>query len=106
MSVMKADCWACPTPFVLNTCKHAWAECRYISEDFNGSALHPVDLLDAGSGRILTQLVDANLVRACCVPAEIARECMKPCRSCVRMQLASTRDVPAVWDRELCSVLV
>lgn len=37
---------------------------RYISEDFNGSALHPVDLLDAGSGRLLTQLVDANLVRA------------------------------------------
>ncbi|KAK9845886.1 hypothetical protein WJX81_005132 [Elliptochloris bilobata] len=38
---------------------------RYISEDFNGSALHPVDLLDAGSGRILTQLVDANLATIC-----------------------------------------
>ncbi len=37
---------------------------RYISEDFSGSALHPIDVLDAGSGRQLAQLVDANLVRA------------------------------------------
>ena len=37
---------------------------RYISVDFSGSALHPIDVLDAGSGRQLAQLVDANLVRA------------------------------------------
>lgn len=69
----------------MGTCNCAMAECRYISEDFNGSALHPIDLLDAGSGRILTQLVDANLVRACCMPAETVREpqVCKACRSCL-----------------------
>ena len=43
--------------------RRAARACRYMSEDFGGSALHPIDVLDAGSGRQLAQLVDANLVR-------------------------------------------
>ena len=39
--------------------------CRYISEDFGGVALHPIDILDASTGRLLTQLVDANLTTIC-----------------------------------------
>ena len=39
--------------------------CRYISEDFGGVALHPIDILDASTGRLLTQLVDANLSTIC-----------------------------------------
>ncbi|CAL8469557.1 g9098 [Coccomyxa elongata] len=38
---------------------------RYISEDFGGAALHPVDIMDASTGRLLTQLVDANLATIC-----------------------------------------
>lgn len=34
---------------------------RYISEDFGGVALHPVDLLDVGTGRLIAELVDPNL---------------------------------------------
>ncbi|GIL51298.1 hypothetical protein Vafri_7321, partial [Volvox africanus] len=34
---------------------------RYISEDFGGVALHPVDLLSAADGTLLRQLTDANL---------------------------------------------
>jgi hypothetical protein len=34
---------------------------RYISEDFSGVALHPVDIIDAASGRLLQQLTDLNL---------------------------------------------
>jgi hypothetical protein len=37
------------------------APCRYISEDFGGVALHPVDIIDAASGRLLQQLTDLNL---------------------------------------------
>jgi hypothetical protein len=37
------------------------ANCRYISEDFGGVALHPVDILDASSGRLLAALVDGHL---------------------------------------------
>jgi hypothetical protein len=42
-----------------------YPRCRYISEDFGGAALHPVDIMDAGTGRLLTQLVDANLATIC-----------------------------------------
>lgn len=34
---------------------------RYISEDYGGVALHPVDMLDASTGRLVHQLVDSNL---------------------------------------------
>uniref|UniRef100_A0A1D1ZRQ0 CCHC-type domain-containing protein n=1 Tax=Auxenochlorella protothecoides TaxID=3075 RepID=A0A1D1ZRQ0_AUXPR len=34
---------------------------RYISEDFGGVALHPVDLLDASTGELVSELVDPNL---------------------------------------------
>ncbi|GIM03291.1 hypothetical protein Vretimale_8050, partial [Volvox reticuliferus] len=34
---------------------------RYISEDFGGVALHPVDILSAVDGALLRQLTDANL---------------------------------------------
>ena len=35
--------------------------CRYISEDYGGVALHPVDLLDAQRGQQLAALTDPNL---------------------------------------------
>ena len=38
---------------------------RYISEDFSGVALHPVDLLDASTGRLVAQLIDPNLETIC-----------------------------------------
>jgi len=34
---------------------------RYISEDINGRALHPIDILDASSGALLRELIDTNL---------------------------------------------
>jgi len=34
---------------------------RYISEDFSGVALHPVDVIDGSSGRLLAALVDGHL---------------------------------------------
>lgn len=38
---------------------------RYISEDFGGVALHPIDIMDASTGRLLSQLADANLSTIC-----------------------------------------
>ena len=38
---------------------------RYISEDFGGVALHPIDLLDASTGRQVAQLTDPNLETIC-----------------------------------------
>ncbi|KAA6425236.1 MAG: DAMAGED DNA-BINDING 2 protein [Trebouxia sp. A1-2] len=38
---------------------------RYISEDFGGVALHPIDLLDASTGKQVAQLTDPNLVTIC-----------------------------------------
>lgn len=38
---------------------------RYISEDFGGVALHPVDLLDAATGALVGELVDPNLTTIC-----------------------------------------
>ena len=38
---------------------------RYISEDFGGVALHPVDLIDVGSGRAAAQLTDPNVATIC-----------------------------------------
>ncbi|GAX83618.1 hypothetical protein CEUSTIGMA_g11042.t1 [Chlamydomonas eustigma] len=34
---------------------------RYISEDYNGKALHPIDIMDASTGCLLQELVDTNL---------------------------------------------
>ncbi|WIA23508.1 hypothetical protein OEZ85_000248 [Tetradesmus obliquus] len=54
------------TPFKAEWFPSDPSECRiicgrYISEDFGGVALHPVDIIDAGSGRLLQQLTDLNL---------------------------------------------
>jgi hypothetical protein len=38
---------------------------RYISEDWGGVALHPVDVLDAHTGVLLQQLTDINLTTIC-----------------------------------------
>jgi len=38
---------------------------RYISEDFSGVALHPVDLIDTGTGGLVAELVDPNLTTIC-----------------------------------------
>lgn len=38
---------------------------RYISEDFGGRPLHPVDLMDASTGRLISELIDPNLVHIC-----------------------------------------
>lgn len=50
-----------PLPHPLVHCISPLPACRYISEDFGGVALHPVDILDVGSGRLLQQLTDLNL---------------------------------------------
>ena len=34
---------------------------RYISEEYGGQALHPIDIMDASTGRLLQQLADTNL---------------------------------------------
>ncbi|PNH06348.1 Protein DAMAGED DNA-BINDING 2 [Tetrabaena socialis] len=34
---------------------------RYISEDFGGTALHPIDVMSAATGSLLRQLTDSNL---------------------------------------------
>ncbi|KAG1669438.1 hypothetical protein FOA52_004071 [Chlamydomonas sp. UWO 241] len=34
---------------------------RYISEEYNGLARHPIDVMDASTGRLLRELVDSNL---------------------------------------------
>ncbi|KAF6261863.1 hypothetical protein COO60DRAFT_1625186 [Scenedesmus sp. NREL 46B-D3] len=64
-----ADRRACSrylTPFKAEWFPTDPSECRiicgrYISEDFGGVALHPVDIIDAASGRLLQQLTDLNL---------------------------------------------
>lgn len=38
---------------------------RYISEDFGGIALHPVDIMDSSTGRLISELVDPNLATIC-----------------------------------------
>jgi len=38
---------------------------RYISESYDGTALHPVDLIDAGTGANVGELVDPNLTTIC-----------------------------------------
>eukprot|EP00884_Botryococcus_braunii_P017509 jgi/Botrbrau1/4441/Bobra.0348s0029.2 len=38
---------------------------RYISDVFDGQALHPIDIYDAGTGNLLTSLVDPNLTTIC-----------------------------------------
>lgn len=40
---------------------------RYISDDFNGVALHPVDFIDASTGALVGELVDPNLTTICAV---------------------------------------
>jgi DNA damage-binding protein 2 len=40
---------------------------RYISEDYNGTALHPIDMLSAKTGRLLSALTDANVQTICTV---------------------------------------
>ena len=45
-------------------CKHhaeLGQACRYISEVYGGLALHPVDLMDAGTGRQLAALTGADM---------------------------------------------
>ncbi len=39
--------------------------CRYISENFGGIALHPVDVMDAGTGRLVAEMKDPNLQTIC-----------------------------------------
>lgn len=34
---------------------------RYISEDHGGTVLHPIDILDAGTGALVDTLIDPNL---------------------------------------------
>ncbi len=48
---------------------------RYISEDFGGTALHPVDILSAADGSLLRQLTDANLTTISPVNKPHPRRC-------------------------------
>ena len=54
-----------PLACMLASLGRLWDARRYISEDFGGVALHPIDVLDASTGRLLSQLVDANLSTIC-----------------------------------------
>jgi DNA damage-binding protein 2 len=38
---------------------------RYIYEDFSGVPLHPVDLIDTGTGGSVAELLDPNLTTIC-----------------------------------------
>lgn len=38
---------------------------RYISSDYDGQALHPIDMYDAGTGTLLASLIDPNLETIC-----------------------------------------
>lgn len=51
---------------------------RYISEDFGGQPLHPVDLMDAATGRLLAELVDPNLTHIC-PGAKLQRHTYRSC---------------------------
>jgi len=42
---------------------------RYISEDVGGAALHPIDFIDTGSGRLLKAATDVNVTTICPVIA-------------------------------------
>jgi hypothetical protein len=35
--------------------------CRYISEDHDGVVLHPIDVLDVGTGAVMRSMIDPNL---------------------------------------------
>ncbi|XP_058747861.1 protein DAMAGED DNA-BINDING 2-like [Vicia villosa] len=34
---------------------------RYISENFNGAALHPIDFIDTGTGQLVAEVMDPNI---------------------------------------------
>uniref|UniRef100_A0A7N0ULS8 Protein DAMAGED DNA-BINDING 2 n=1 Tax=Kalanchoe fedtschenkoi TaxID=63787 RepID=A0A7N0ULS8_KALFE len=34
---------------------------RYISENYNGAALHPIDFIDTGSGQLVAEVMDPNI---------------------------------------------
>lgn len=34
---------------------------RYISENFNGTALHPIDFIDTSTGQLVAQVMDPNI---------------------------------------------
>lgn len=34
---------------------------RYISENYNGAALHPIDFIDTSTGQLLAEVMDPNI---------------------------------------------
>lgn len=38
---------------------------RYISDDFNGVALHPIDFIDVSTGRLVEQVYDHSITTIC-----------------------------------------
>jgi len=34
---------------------------RYISENYNGTALHPIDFIDASNGQLVAEVMDPNI---------------------------------------------
>lgn len=34
---------------------------RYISENYNGAALHPVDFIDTSTGKLVAEVMDPNI---------------------------------------------
>lgn len=34
---------------------------RYISENYNGAALHPIDFIDTSTGRLVAEVMDPNI---------------------------------------------
>ena len=35
---------------------------RYISENYNGVALHPIDFIDTSSGKLLAEVMDPDII--------------------------------------------
>lgn len=34
---------------------------RYISENYNGAALHPIDFIDSSNGQLVAEVMDPNI---------------------------------------------
>lgn len=38
---------------------------RYISENYNGVALHPIDFIDTSTGQLVAEVIEPNITTIC-----------------------------------------
>lgn len=51
-----------PTTFLLQDPSESLAVIgRYISENYNGAALHPIDFIDISTGQLVAEVMDPNI---------------------------------------------